>query len=64
MLTSHAKFLSVDRRSLLVGSAKCSHSAEERNVELDLCVDDTTLAASVEKQIRELENSVHERMRI
>ncbi|QPL04595.1 MULTISPECIES: phospholipase D-like domain-containing protein [Actinomyces] len=60
-VTSHAKFLSVDHRFLLVGSANFSYSAEERNVELGLRVDDSALAASVEKQMWDLEASVYER---
>lgn len=39
-VTSHAKFLSVDHRFLLVGSANFSYAAEERNVELGLRLDD------------------------
>lgn len=61
-VTSHAKFLSVDHRYLLVGSANFSRSAEERNVELGLRVDDPALAASVEKQMRDLEANVYERV--
>lgn len=61
-VTSHAKFLSVDHRFLLVGSANFSYSAEELNVELGLRVDDPALAASVEKQMRDLETSVYERV--
>lgn len=61
-VTSHAKFLSVDHRFLLVGSANFSYSAEERNIELGLRVDDSALAASVEKQMRDLESSVYERV--
>ncbi|WP_172120277.1 phospholipase D-like domain-containing protein [Actinomyces faecalis] len=62
-VTSHAKFLSVDHRFLLVGSANFSYSAEERNVELGLRVDDPALAASVEKQMRDLEGTVYEPVR-
>lgn len=63
-VTSHAKFLSVDHRFLLVGSANFSYSAEERNVELGLRLDDPALAASVEKQMRDLESSVYERAEV
>ena len=63
-VTSHAKFLSIDHRFLLVGSANFSYSAEERNVELGLRLDDSALAASVEKQMRDLEPSVYERVGI
>ena len=57
---SHAKFLSIDHRFLLVGSANFSYSAEERNVELGLRLDDPALAHSVEKQMRDLEETVYE----
>ena len=60
-VTSHAKFLSIDHRFLLVGSANFSYSAEERNVELGLRLDDPALAYSVEKQMRDLEETVYER---
>lgn len=61
-VTSHAKFLSIDHRFLLVGSANFSFSAEERNVELGLRLDDPALAHSVEKQMRDLEETVYERV--
>ena len=63
-VTSHAKFLSIDHRFLLVGSANFSYSAEERNVELGLRLDDSALAASVEKQMRDLEPNVYERVSV
>ena len=62
-VTSHAKFLSIDHRFLLVGSANFSYSAEERNVELGLRLDDPALAHSVEKQMRDLEETVYEPVR-
>ena len=61
-VTSHAKFLSIDHRFLLVGSANFSFSAEERNVELGLRLDDPALVHSVEKQMRDLEETVYERV--
>ncbi|MCR2053092.1 phospholipase D-like domain-containing protein [Actinomyces bowdenii] len=61
-VTSHAKFLSIDHRFLLVGSANFSYSAEERNVELGLRLDDPALAHSVEKQMRDLEAGIYERV--
>ncbi len=61
-VTSHAKFLSIDHRFLLVGSANFSYSAEERNVELGLHLDDAALAGSVEKQMHDLEASVYEQV--
>ena len=62
-VTSHAKPLSIDHRFLLVGSANFSYSAEERNVELGLRLDDPALAHSVEKQMRDLEETVYEPVR-
>lgn len=61
-VTSHTKFLSIDHRFLLVGSANFSYSAEERNVELGLRLDDAALAGSVEKQMHDLEGSVYEQV--
>lgn len=62
-VTSHAKLLSIDHRFLLVGSANLSYSAEERNVELGLRLDDPALAHGVEKQLRDLEGVVYEQVR-
>ena len=61
-VTSHAKLLSIDHRFLLVGSANLSYSAEERNVELGLRLDDPALAHGVEKQLRGLEEVVYEQV--
>ena len=61
-VTSHAKFLSIDYRFLLVGSASLSYSAEERNVELGLRLDDPALAHGVEKRLRDLEEVVYEQV--
>ena len=61
-VTSHAKLLSIDHRFLLVGSANLSYSAEERNVELGLRLDDPALAHGVEKQLRDLEGIVYEQV--
>ena len=61
-VTSHAKPLSIDHRFLLVGSANLSYSAEERNVELGLRLDDPALAHGVEKQLRGLEEVVYEQV--
>ena len=58
---SHAKFVVVDHRWLLVTSANASWSAEQANVELGLLVDDTALAESVEHQMRVAEDDVYRR---
>lgn len=61
--TNHAKVLVIDRQILVVTSANLSHSAEERNIELGLRVDDPVLACSVEDHFRDYEDSVYERVR-
>ena len=45
-----------------MGSASLSCSAEERNVELGLRLDDPALAHGVEKQLRDLEEVVYEQV--
>ena len=45
-----------------MGSASLSCSAEERNVELCLRLDDPALAHGVEKQLRDLEEVVYEQV--
>ncbi|WP_315214879.1 hypothetical protein [Actinomyces dentalis] len=45
-----------------MGSASFSCSAEERNVELCLRLDDPALAHGVEKQLRDLEEVVYEQV--
>lgn len=59
---THAKFVTVDSRILLVTSANVSLSAEELNVELGLRLDDPVLAGLVEEQMRRLEGPVYERV--
>ena len=58
---NHAKFISIDQRTLLVTSANFSWSAEESNVELGLRVDDPGIARMVEMQMEELEPLLYER---
>ncbi len=59
---NHAKFVSVDSRDILVTSANFSGSAESDNVELGLRIEDERLARSVERQMRDLEDEVYERV--
>jgi len=47
-LVSHAKFVIIDHELLLLTSANFSWSAENRNVEFGLLVQDSALASSVE----------------
>lgn len=62
-MRNHAKFLVVDHQILVVTSANLSLSAEERNVELGLRIDDPLLARTVEDQMRALEDiGIYERV--
>ncbi len=62
-MRNHAKFLVVDHQILVVTSANLSLSAEERNVELGLRIDDPLLARAVEDQMRALEDvRIYERV--
>lgn len=56
---NHAKFLAVDHRFLLVTSANFSWSAEYRNVELGVLLDDSNLADAVEAQLRSVEQNLY-----
>jgi phospholipase D/transphosphatidylase len=60
---NHAKFVAVDGRILIVTSANMSISAEERNVELGLRLDDALLTRAVEERMRALEPLLYERVR-
>lgn len=59
---NHAKFISIDQRTLLVTSANFSWSAEEANVELGLRIEDPSIARMVETQMEELEPLLYERV--
>lgn len=54
---NHAKVLIVDRQILVVTSANLSYSAEVRNIELGLRMNDPFLARSVEGDLRKLEEA-------
>lgn len=47
-IVSHAKFVIIDHRQILLTSANFSYSAERRNVEFGLLIDDEALAGGVE----------------
>lgn len=59
---NHAKFISIDQRTVLVTSANFSWSAEESNVELGLRVEDPSIARMIERQMEELEPILYERV--
>ena len=47
-IVSHAKFIIIDHEVVLLTSANFSYSAEKRNVELGLLIEDSALAGSIE----------------
>jgi hypothetical protein len=59
---NHSKFISIDHRFLLVTSANFSWSAENANLEFGLLVDNPNLAESVERELREAEDLLFERV--
>lgn len=59
---NHAKFVSVDHRFLIVTSANYSWSAENRNVELGVRLDDEALAQGVEAQMRDAESALYDQV--
>jgi len=48
LLVSHTKFIVVDHEIVLLTSANFSYSAENRNIEFGLRIQDSGLAASIE----------------
>ena len=56
---NHAKFLAVDHRFLLVTSANFSWSAEYRNVELGVMLDDPNVTDAVEAAVRAVEDDLY-----
>jgi phosphatidylserine/phosphatidylglycerophosphate/cardiolipin synthase-like enzyme len=59
-VVSHAKFVVIDHRLMLLTSANFSLSAETRNVELGLLVDDVDLASSVESMMASKQGTLYE----
>jgi phosphatidylserine/phosphatidylglycerophosphate/cardiolipin synthase-like enzyme len=59
-ITSHAKFVIVDHRLVLLTSANFSYSAENRNIELGILVDNPTLAASLERTMLSKHGTLYE----
>jgi hypothetical protein len=59
---NHSKFISIDHRFLLVTSANFSWSAENANLEFGLLVDNPNLAESVERELRDAEDLLFERV--
>jgi hypothetical protein len=61
-IRNHSKFISIDHRFLLVTSANFSWSAENANLEFGLLVDNPNLAESIERELREVEDLLFERV--
>ncbi|KNE82409.1 MULTISPECIES: DISARM system phospholipase D-like protein DrmC [Streptomyces] len=59
---NHAKFLAIDHRLLLVTSANLSWSAENNNVEFGVLIDNPNLTEAVERELREAEGALYERV--
>lgn len=59
-LVSHAKFVVVDHRLVLLTSANFSYSAEYRNIELGILIDNSALAASIERTMRSKHGTLYE----
>jgi len=59
---NHAKFLAVDHRFLLVTSANFSWSAEQGNIEFGVLIDNTNLTEAVERELRDAEDALYERV--
>jgi phosphatidylserine/phosphatidylglycerophosphate/cardiolipin synthase-like enzyme len=61
-IRNHSKFLSIDHRFLLVTSANFSWSAENANLEFGVLIDNSNFAESVERELRDVEDLVFERV--
>ncbi|MFI1929354.1 DISARM system phospholipase D-like protein DrmC [Streptomyces sp. NPDC020330] len=59
---NHAKFLAIDHHLLLVTSANFSWSAENNNVEFGVLINNPNLTEAVERELREAEDSLYERV--
>lgn len=59
---NHAKFLAIDHHLLLVTSANFSWSAEYNNVEFGVLIDNPNLTEAVERELREAEGALYERI--
>ena len=62
LVRNHSKFLSIDHRFLLVTSANFSWSAENANLEFGVLIDNPNLAEAIERELREAEDFIFERV--
>ncbi|MGH3273083.1 MAG: phospholipase D-like domain-containing protein [Streptosporangiaceae bacterium] len=61
---NHCKLISIDQRFLLVTSENFSWSAENANLEFGVLMDNPSLAQSVERELRDAEDLLFERVHI
>lgn len=59
-IVSHAKFVIIDHEMMLLTSANFSFSAENRNIEFGLLVQDSALAKSVESTMASKHGTLYE----
>ncbi|MGI5191119.1 DISARM system phospholipase D-like protein DrmC [Promicromonospora sp. CA-289599] len=59
---NHAKFVSIDHRWVVITSANFSRSAEYGNVELGVVIDDPNVADRIEREMRDAEDFIYERV--
>ncbi|MBT2526871.1 DISARM system phospholipase D-like protein DrmC [Streptomyces sp. ISL-99] len=59
---THAKFLAVRHRFLLVTSANFPWSTENNNIEFGVLIDNPNLAEAVERELLQAEHSLYERV--
>ncbi|MEU3921313.1 DISARM system phospholipase D-like protein DrmC [Streptomyces sp. NPDC029004] len=59
---NHAKFLAIDHRFLLVTSANFSWSAEHKNIEFGVLIDNPNLTDAVERELLRAEDVLYERV--
>ena len=64
LVRNHAKFVAVDHRFLLVTSANFSRSAEYDNVEFGVIIDHPNLTEAVEREMRNVEPTIYEHVRV
>jgi hypothetical protein len=60
VIVSHAKFIIVDHEILLLTSANFSYSAENRNIEFGLRIQDSALARSIESMMHSKQGTLYE----
>lgn len=61
---NHAKFVSIDHRWVVITSANFSWSAEYGNVELGVVIDDLNLADRIEREMRDAEDVIYQRIHL